>query len=113
MKTKCTTINKNYGFDIQWTDTQAYLGKLIYLNPGESTDSFLNSKGEKSYYIITGHLTIGIGLKQNMKNIDLNPGESYHVRSGTIYKLIAPNDQSTTTVIIEVGTNFINDTKTI
>ena len=70
-------IEKPWGHELIWSDSDKYLGKVIFIKKGESLSYQYHNKKEETIYIINGPMKLDIGGGKDY--IVLNDGDSYKI----------------------------------
>ena len=97
-------IEKPWGYEIIWAQTDGYVGKLLHINTGERLSRQYHVEKEETIYVLRGvlynHEEEGVVTR-------FVPGESLHVNPGQIHRFgawgISPVE------IMEVSTNHLDD----
>tara|TARA_R100001126_G_C4885164_1_gene181808 strand:+ start:2846 stop:3172 length:327 start_codon:yes stop_codon:yes gene_type:complete len=96
-------IDKPWGYEIIWANTESYVGKLLHINAGHRLSKQYHKIKEETVYVIQGTLY----NYDNDNNITkIYPGNSFHVTPGQIHRFGA-NESSVE--IIEVSTPHLDD----
>jgi|TARA_B110000467_G_C18324928_1_gene488233 mannose-6-phosphate isomerase len=101
---KKKTIDKPWGYEEIWANTNSYVGKLICINPGARLSKQYHQKKEETIYVVEGVL---INYDENDVEHRFFPGQSLHIPVGTVHRFGA-TDKSYVKVI-EVSTNYLDD----
>lgn len=102
-------IKKPWGWEEIWADRpNKYLGKTININMKESLPFQYSQKKEGTFYIVRGVLVLYVknNLTENIKKINLGPGQCYNIPPRTKYKLSAEKGDVS---FVEASTYFIDD----
>ena len=102
----CRIINKPWGHEEIWADCEAYLGKIITINANHRLSRQYHVYKEETIRVLDGILHLEIGEKDNIEVKILNPGETYHVKPGTVHRFCAKNSN---VKLLEVSTCHPND----
>ena len=102
------TVEKPWGKEEIWGETDKYLGKFLYINAGEMLSRQYHEIKEETICVLEGKLCLEVGMPQKtgFQRIYLNPGETYHVKPRTIHRFCAT---STNVKLAEVSTPEIDD----
>ena len=102
-------INKHWGNVVRIIDNEQdnYSGRIINLNENESTSTHFHSKKHKTFYVLSGTLTIEIIEPENGELIlfNIDSEECFEIEQNVAHRLMAKNGGVTA---IEVG-NFHSD----
>ncbi|MGA7613572.1 MAG: cupin domain-containing protein [Thermoanaerobaculia bacterium] len=100
-----TRVDKPWGYELLFARTDAYVGKIIHVNAGESLSLQYHVQKEETLYLVTGlvRLTLGRDGREEVK--EMKPGEAYHIPPGLIHRIEAVVDAD----IAEVSTTQLDD----
>lgn len=98
-------VDKPWGHEIIWAETQHYAGKFLFINKGHKLSRQYHLQKEETFFVQSGELTLEIGSVDNMFTLNLVAGQSYHCPPKTIHRMIAVTD----VVVIEVSTPELTD----
>ena len=96
-------IDKPWGYEIIWAQTDDYVGKLLHITSGNRLSRQYHNVKEETVYVLSGTLYNydGDGRVQRLK-----AGESFHVKPGQIHRFAAMEGN---VELIEVSTNHLDD----
>ncbi|MCL1587179.1 MAG: cupin domain-containing protein [Actinomycetia bacterium] len=100
-------IEKPWGYELLWSHTDHYAGKLIHINPGSRLSLQYHERKHESVLVLSGTLLLHLGQGDDARIKELSPGESYDISVGDIHRFAAPSD--TDVEIIEVSTPELDD----
>jgi len=100
-------IEKPWGYELLWTHTDHYAGKLIHINAGTRLSLQYHERKAESILVLSGTLLLHLGQGDDARVIELTPGESYDIHIGDIHRFAAPSH--TDVEIIEVSTPMLDD----
>lgn len=99
-------VEKPWGWELWWTVTDRYVGKVIFINAGRRLSLQFHNQKDESIFVIEGnmvlHLENGDG---EMEQIPLGPGDYRRVPVGKRHRFEAVDD----TRLIEVSTPEVDD----
>ena len=98
---------KPWGYEILWSHTDHYAGKVIHINAGHRLSLQYHEQKNESVLVLSGPLLLHIDRGAEARIIELAPGESYDISVGDIHRFAAPAD--TDVEIIEVSTPELED----
>ena len=97
--------NKDWGNIVKIVDNEEnnYSGRIINLNENEMTSTHFHSKKHKTFYVLSGTLTIQIIEPQNGEVVSFNidSEECFDVEQNVAHRLTAKNGGVT---VIEIST---------
>jgi len=99
-------IEKPWGYELIWAKTDRYVGKILHIEAGHSLSLQYHRVKDETVRVSTGRLKFEVEEPGEPRHtVELTPGESYHVRPGTIHRMTAIE----TTDVIEVSTPELDD----
>jgi mannose-6-phosphate isomerase len=102
-----TRTEKPWGYELLWSHTDHYAGKVIHINAGRRLSLQYHEKKNESVLVISGTLLLHLGQGDDARIVELFPGESYDIPLGDIHRFAAPTDVDVE--IIEVSTPELDD----
>ena len=101
-------IDKPWGYESMWAHTDKYVGKILYIKPGNKLSRQYHKKKEETIYVMDGTLILEIGPCDHYETITIRRSGTYHIEPGTIHRFCAdPNGMPVT--LMEVSTPEIDD----
>jgi len=103
-------INKPWGYERIFAQTDTYVGKYIFIQAGEKLSRQYHQLKDETVYVLSGpfHLEIGPSPEnEEIVTLSMHAGEAYHVQSGAIHRFCAPPDNDVE--LIEVSTPELED----
>ena len=97
-------IEKPWGYEIIWAQTDNYVGKLLHIKSGERLSKQYHEHKEETIYVLRG---VVYNYDENDKMQRIVPGESFHVKPGQVHRFTAWD--ITPVDIMEVSTNHLDD----
>lgn len=103
-----TAIRRSERVDKPWGHEEifalvegAYVGKLLFVNAGESLSLQYHDAKDETIALVSGHVEIDLGsAADDLHSVSLSPGESVHVSPGQLHRLRAVEDA----VLVEAST---------
>jgi len=101
-------IEKPWGSETIWAETDEYVGKIIFINKGHKLSRQYHEKKEETILVKSGILNLEIGSKDSggITHLTLLAGETFHVHPGVIHRFCA---DKVGVELIEVSTPFLDD----
>ena len=79
----------------------SYVGKLLYVNAGESLSLQYHHAKDETIALVSGHVEIDLGTAPDtLRVVSLSPGESIHVTPGLLHRMRAIED----CILVEAST---------
>ena len=99
-------VEKPWGHELWWADTEHYAGKLLYVESGHELSLQLHRRKDESSYLLSGRLRLTRGLsEEQLEQEEIAPGQAWRVEPGTIHSIEALEDS----VVLEVSTPHLDD----
>jgi len=98
-------VDKPWGHEEIWAETARYAGKFLIISAGEMLSRQYHEKKEETICVLEGELILEIG-QNPPERLLLQPGESYHVKPGTVHRFCAG---ATDVRLVEVSTPELDD----
>ncbi len=98
-------VDKPWGHEEIWAETPRYAGKFLIISPGEMLSRQYHEMKEETICVLEGELILEIG-RDPPQRLLLQPGESYHVKPGTVHRFCAG---ATAVRLVEVSTPELDD----
>jgi len=100
-------VEKPWGWELIWADTEHYLGKILFVRAGHALSLQFHREKEESWYVESGRAQLELGeVGQGALNTEvIGPGASFHYAPGTVHRITAIED----TTILEVSTRHPDD----
>lgn len=100
-------VEKPWGFELIFAETEKYVGKVLHINKGESLSLQYHNLKDETIHVQKGSIRFQIGTSQTQKleEITLNSGQSFRITPKLIHRMIALED----TDILEVSTPELDD----
>jgi mannose-6-phosphate isomerase-like protein (cupin superfamily) len=102
-----TRTEKPWGYELLWSHTDHYAGKVIHINAGHRLSLQYHEQKNESILVLSGTLLLHLDRGDDARIIELAPGESYDISVGDIHRFAAPAD--TDVEIIEVSSPELED----
>lgn len=102
-----TRTEKPWGYELLWSHTDHYAGKIIHINAGKRLSLQYHEQKSESVLVVSGTLHLHLGRGDDAIVMELAQGESYDIPVGDIHRFEAPPDGDVE--IIEVSTPELDD----
>jgi len=96
-------IDKPWGYEIIWAQTENYAGKILYINAGHRLSKQFHQTKEETIYVTKGLL---LNYEADGTITEVRPGEALHINVGQIHRFGAKDSD---VEIIEVSTPHLDD----
>jgi len=98
-------VDKPWGHEIIWAETERYVGKLLHINAGHRLSRQYHEVKDETLYVQSGIMVLEIGPADAVETRKVGPGEAFHVTPRTIHRMIAETDVD----VMEVSTPELHD----
>ena len=100
-------IEKPWGHELIWAETDVYVGKVLFVKAGESLSLQFHRVKDESWLVQDGRAKLELGSPGDavLRAEVIGPGAAIHYAPGTVHRVTALED----TTILEVSTPFLDD----
>lgn len=99
-------VEKPWGYELWWADTDAYAGKLLHVKAGQQLSLQVHREKDESSYLLSGRLRLTRGPEpDDLHEQVIEPGHAWRVEPGTVHSIEAIEDS----VVLEVSTPHLDD----
>ncbi len=98
-------VEKPWGYELIWAQTDRYVGKVLHVKAGHRLSLQYHREKDETIHLWSGRLTFVVDEGRGLEERELAPGESYHIRPGTKHRMIAVTDCD----ILEASTPELDD----
>jgi mannose-6-phosphate isomerase len=101
------TVDKPWGSELIWAETEDYAGKILFVKAGESLSLQYHEVKDESWYVLEGRARLELGEvgQDALDVLEIVPGQAFRFLPGTVHRLTGIED----TRIIEVSTAHLAD----
>src|SRR3954453_13685066 len=87
-------VEKPWGGELIWADTELYVGKVLFVKAGESLSLQFHNEKDESWYVESGRARLELGdTGQTVLNEEVVvAGASFRYRPGTVHGVTALED---------------------
>ena len=100
-------VEKPWGWELIWADTDAYVGKILFVRAGQSLSLQFHREKDESWYVESGRARLELGDvgQETLDEEVITAGACFRYRPGTVHRITALED----TTILEVSTAHLDD----
>ena len=100
-------VEKPWGWELIWANTEQYVGKLLFVRAGSSLSLQFHNEKDESWYFQEGRAELEFGAPGSaLTNREVvGPGAAFRLRPGTVHRVRALED----TLLLEVSTPHLDD----
>ena len=106
MTVKARKVEKPWGYELIWADTELYVGKILHVNAGEQLSVQMHRVKDETLSLLEGSIRLWAGPSvDDLSEIALGPGDSFRIRPGTVHYIEALTDAD----VLEASTPHLDD----
>ena len=106
MKLNPRRIEKPWGHELIWAETDLYVGKILHVNAGEALSIQMHNEKDETMHLLSGEVHLFVGASpEEMIAVPLGLGESFRIKPGTVHRVEAVTDSD----ILEASTPHLDD----
>jgi len=100
-------VEKPWGHELIWAETEGYVGKVLFVKAGESLSLQFHRVKDESWLVQAGRAKVELGSAGDvfLNQEVVGAGASFRLRPGTVHRVTALED----TTILEVSTPQVDD----
>jgi len=98
-------VNKPWGYEIIWAETDRYVGKILHIDAGQKLSRQYHVRKDETFLVQTGEMDLEIGSGPGLKVHRMRPRDSFHCPPSTIHRMVAVSDVD----VVEVSTPELDD----
>ncbi len=99
-------VDKPWGREEIFAETDSYVGKILFIKQGEALSLQYHEHKEETLRVLDGRLELVIGTSiDDLSAVTLDEGTVFHIAPGTLHRMVAISDCR----LLEVSTNQLDD----
>jgi len=100
-------VEKPWGYELIWADTDLYCGKVIFVRAGHALSLQFHRQKDEAWYIESGRAKLELGETGEgaLSEEIVSAGACFRYPPGTVHRVTALED----TTILEVSTPHLDD----
>ncbi len=98
-------VVKPWGHELIWAKTERYVGKILHIEPGHLLSLQYHERKDETIFVLTGEIIFRVGSRNELTELRMREGDSYHVTPGTVHQMEA----IVSTDLLEASTPEIDD----
>ena len=98
-------VDKPWGFELWWAQTDRYVGKLIHINKGQALSLQYHNRKDETIFVHAGRILFEMQVDGVLTQREMGPGEAVHVTPPTVHRMTALEDAD----VFEVSTPETDD----
>jgi mannose-6-phosphate isomerase-like protein (cupin superfamily) len=105
-RTEPRHVDKPWGWELVWAETEDYVGKLLFVRAGHSLSLQYHERKDESWLVREGRATLELGeVGGELETLEIRPGDAFRFTPGTVHRVTAVED----TLVVEVSTPHLDD----
>jgi len=106
LKTVPRRVDKPWGYELIWAETDLYVGKILHVSAGEALSVQMHRVKDETLHLLNGEIRLFAGPSPTeLVDVRMAQGESYRVLPVTVHKIEAITDAD----ILEASTPHLED----
>ena len=86
-------VDKPWGYELIWAETDLYVGKLLHVDEGESLSLQFHEEKDEVIYILRGRVRFRVGDSvEDLREIVMEEGQAIRMHPGVIHQMEALTD---------------------
>jgi mannose-6-phosphate isomerase len=99
-------VEKPWGWELVWAETDAYVGKLLFVGEGHALSLQYHEVKDESWLVHEGRARLELAREgEELETVEIGPGDAFRFRPGTLHRVTALED----TLVLEVSTPHLDD----
>ena len=99
-------VDKPWGYELIWADTELYVGKILHVTAGHALSLQYHVQKDETIHLLRGSMRFWVGgSAEALQEYPLLEGQSYRIRPGTVHRMEAVTDVD----ILEASTPHLAD----
>jgi mannose-6-phosphate isomerase len=99
-------VEKPWGHEFIWAETELYVGKILHVNAGEALSIQMHEEKDETLHLLRGEMILLAGPSPDaLERIDFAEGDSFRVRPHTVHMIEAITDVD----VLEASTAHLDD----
>ena len=99
-------VEKPWGYELIWAETEQYVGKILHVIAGEALSLQYHETKDETIYLLSGAMLFQSGPSADeLVDYQMEAGQRFHVATGTVHRMVAITDVD----ILEVSTSHLED----
>ncbi len=99
-------VEKPWGHELIWAETDLYVGKILHVKAGEALSVQMHEKKEETMHLLRGEIILRVGTSPDaLTPVPFKEGDSVRIRPHTIHMIEAVTDVD----VLEASTPHLDD----
>jgi mannose-6-phosphate isomerase-like protein (cupin superfamily) len=99
-------VEKPWGHELIWADTELYVGKILHVKAGEALSVQMHEKKDETLHLLSGRMVLRVGRSPDaLQPVTFEQGDSYRIQPRTVHMIEAVTDVD----VLEASTAHLDD----
>lgn len=98
-------VDKPWGYELIWAQTERYVGKILHIKKGESLSYQYHRIKDETVRLLRGVMEMDLETNGVSSKACLQPGDCLHIPPGMKHRMVAVEDCD----VLEVSTPELDD----
>jgi mannose-6-phosphate isomerase len=99
-------VEKPWGHELIWADTDLYVGKILHVKAGEALSVQMHEMKDETMHLLRGQIILRVGTSPDaLTSVPFKEGDSVRIQPGTIHMIEAVTDVD----VLEASTPHLDD----
>ena len=99
-------VEKPWGWELVWAETESYVGKLLHVRAGQSLSLQYHEVKDEAWLVQEGRASLELGeVGGELETVEIGPGDTFRYRPRTVHRVTAIDDLT----VVEISTNHLDD----
>ncbi|MGH7606553.1 MAG: cupin domain-containing protein [Gemmatimonadales bacterium] len=82
-------VEKPWGYEIIWAQTDRYVGKILHIEPGHALSLQYHNRKDESIYVLAGEIILRVQQGDTLIERRVKEGDAFHLTPQTIHQFEA------------------------
>lgn len=99
-------VEKPWGYELIWAETELYVGKILHVDAGEALSIQMHEEKDETLHLLKGKMILLAGPSPDeLERVAFEEGDSFRVRPRTVHTIEAVTDVD----VLEASTAHLDD----
>ena len=99
-------VEKPWGWELVWAETEHYVGKLLFVRAGEALSLQYHERKDESWLVREGRARLELGeVGGELEVVEIEAGDAFRFPPRTVHRVTTLED----TLVVEVSTPQLDD----
>jgi len=99
-------VDKPWGYELIWAETDHYVGKILHVYAGEALSLQYHEVKEETLFLLTGRIKVRWGPSADeLEVFEMEAGDALHLTPGTVHGIEAMTECD----VLEASTPHLDD----